>query len=85
MNLEEKNKIKRKNEPLTNSEWLTFFFFPFNNINSLNLMNTNKFNKKEEFRFEKFGFDKKLKQSETARIFGYLFYGILAIIIILIN
>ncbi|MGB6269480.1 MAG: hypothetical protein WBF67_10775 [Olleya sp.] len=63
MTEKEKNIKNRKNIPLTKSEWLTFFFFPFRKIGSFDFMNTDSFNKVEEDRFEKFGFDKKMKQS----------------------
>jgi len=84
MNDELKNTKKRKNIPLTKSEWLTFFFLPF--IDNGSLLNTNTFNETEEERFKKYGFDKKLRQSEDARGYGSAFYIILfLIVVILIN
>jgi len=82
LNLEEENKKKRKNAPLTNSEWLTFSFFPFNS-NSI-ILHDNDFNKTEDNRFEKFGFDRKLKESYIARRYGVIFYILITILIVLI-
>lgn len=81
MNLEEENKEKRKQTPLTVEEWLTFFFFPFESKKGLD---TNTFNKVEEQRFQDYGFDEKAKQSSEARIYGYAFYALLFAIIFLI-
>ena len=82
MNLEEKNIEKRKNVPLTNSEWLTFFFLPFRKHGSWDFENTDKFNEIEEERFEKFGFERKLKESVLARKYGFISYLMITIIII---
>lgn len=81
MNLEEQNKEKRKNTPLSKEEWLTFFFFPFQTTKGLD---TNTFNKVEESRYHNYSFDKKLKQSTEARTYGCAFYALLFSIIFLI-
>ena len=57
--IEKENSERRKEKSLTNSEWLTFFFFPF----------------------KRFGFDRKLKESVSARRWGMIFYWVLFIII----
>jgi hypothetical protein len=82
LNLEEQNTQKRKSEPLTNSEWLTFFFLPFRKRGSWGFDNTDKFNEIEEERFEKFGFERKLKESSLARKYGIVCYLMVTIIII---
>ena len=81
MNIEQKNKQKRKNIPLTLSEWFGFFFLPIN-MKSRSLFVTDDFNDTEVERFKKFGFEKKLKQSEQARFLGLIFYIILILIVI---
>ena len=84
MNLEEENKEKRKKIPLTREERLTFFFFPFTSDNSF--LNSTELNKKEDERFEKFGFDLKKKQAIEARSQGTVFYvTIIFIIVIVLN
>lgn len=69
-----KNKEKRKNTPLSREEHLTFFFFPFNRY-------TKEFNDAEDHRFQKYGFETKLKQAKSARILGSIFYILLFFII----
>ncbi|WP_400078327.1 hypothetical protein [Winogradskyella sp. R77965] len=81
MNLEEENEEKRKEILLTREEWLTFFFFPFESQKGLD---TNTFNKVEDQRFQEYGFNKKIKQSEEARIYGFAFYAVVFAIIFLI-
>ncbi|NRD23716.1 hypothetical protein HNV10_10715 [Winogradskyella litoriviva] len=82
MNLEEENKEKRKDIPLTTEEWLTFFFFPFQS--NKGLLDTNTFNKTEEKRFDGFGFDKKNEQASQARTLGILSYAIVFMVILII-
>ena len=82
MNLEEQNEEKRKFEPLTTSEWLSFFFFPFRKIGTWDIGNTDKFNEIEEERFEKYGFERKQKESSLARTYGYISHIMISIIII---
>lgn len=77
---EGENSEKRKHQPLTNSEWLTFFFLPFRR-NRFDPNSLETFNEIEEERFKKFGFDKKLKESVSARRSGMVFYLALFIII----
>ena len=79
-NLEEENIKKRKEASLTTSEWLTFFFIPFDHKGPG--LNINNFNYKEEERFKKFGYDKKLKEAELARSMGIMFYSIIFILLI---
>ena len=82
MNLEEQNEEKRKLEPLTTSEWLSFFFFPFRKNSAWDFENTDRFNEIEEERFEKYGFERKQKESSLARTYGYISYIMISIIII---
>ena len=81
MNLEEKNKEKRKNASLTVAEWFGFFLIPVNMTNS-SLFPAKDFNDIEESRFEKYGFDKKSKQAFIARMLGMVFYFIIIPIIL---
>ncbi len=69
-----KNKEKRKSIPLTKEEYLTFFFFPFNSY-------AKEFNDSEDRRFERYGFETKLKQAKIARTLGSTFYGICFVIL----
>tara|TARA_R110002049_G_scaffold52233_7_gene146533 strand:- start:33 stop:290 length:258 start_codon:yes stop_codon:yes gene_type:complete len=82
LNLEEKNKEKRKGIPLTTKEWLTFFFFPFQNDGGF--LNTHDFNEKENKRLEKFGFDRKIEEASQVRTLGVLNYAIVIMIILII-
>ncbi|MUU77011.1 hypothetical protein [Winogradskyella endarachnes] len=82
MNLEEENRKKRKDIPLTTREWLTFFLFPFQTDGGL--LNTYEFNKAENKRLESFGFDKKIEQASQARTLGVLTYAIVIMIIVII-
>ncbi len=82
MNQELKNIEKRKTEPLTTKEWLTFFIFPVNPNWRLNPKSANQI---EYERYKKFGFEKKMEQAETARIAGILFYFFIILIAIIIN
>jgi hypothetical protein len=81
LNQEVKNTEKRKIEPLTTKEWLTFFIFPVNPNSRLNSKSANQI---EYERFERYGFEKKMEQVETAQISGVLFYIFLFIIAIII-
>ncbi|WP_299099827.1 hypothetical protein [uncultured Winogradskyella sp.] len=80
MSLEEENKKKRKEIPLTTEEWLTFFFFPFQSKGGF--MNTHDLNKMENERFEKYGFEKKIEQASQVRILGIFFYVVTMLFII---
>ncbi|MEH6536003.1 MAG: hypothetical protein V7719_06395 [Psychroserpens sp.] len=79
MNEAQNNAEKRKSIPLTNGEFLTFFFFPFNRKDGS--FNSRELNKIEDERFIHHGFDKKLEQARTARIYGRIFYFGTAVII----
>jgi len=78
--LEQKNAKKRKSQPLTNSEALSFFFIPIGFAKWRNWENTD-FNASEMDRFRKFGFERKIKQAHEMRIYGAIFYISIAIII----
>ena len=52
-------KEKRKDEPLTRDEWISFFFLPF--LTPKPGWRNDHFSEFEFQRFEKFGFDKKSK------------------------
>lgn len=80
MNLEQKNAEKRKNEPLSNSEALGFFFIPIG-FAKINRWKNTDFNESEIERFKKFGFKRKIKQASEMRIFGMIFYISIAIIL----
>ncbi|MCK8480651.1 hypothetical protein [Psychroserpens algicola] len=75
----EKNEEKRKHMSLTNSEFLTFFFFPYN-VKRFG-MNDYELNKSEDERFVKYGFETKLKEADSARLYGTIFYIGIAIIL----
>jgi hypothetical protein len=78
---EQQNKENRRTIPLTNSEALTFFFFPIRFFGS-NIFKTKNFNTTELERFKHYGFDLKVKQANELTIYGRVFY-IASIIIIL--
>lgn len=80
MNLEKENAEKRKTAPLTNSEALTFFLLPFK-FGSLRRYDQNEFNASEMDRFRQHGFDLKLKQARELRMYGFIFYAALGVII----
>ncbi|AUC81531.1 hypothetical protein [Lacinutrix sp. Bg11-31] len=82
MNLEEQNTSKRKLEPLTSSEWLSFLFFPYRKHGTWDIENTDRFNEIEEERFEKYGLERKQKESSIARTYSYTSYLMISIIII---
>lgn len=81
MTEEERNKEKRKLIPLTNEESLTFFFIPFPFFGPRSKKN-NDFNESELDRFNRFGFDLKIKQAKELTILGRIFYIALFIIVI---
>ncbi|TCI84703.1 hypothetical protein [Tenacibaculum sp. M341] len=63
---------KRKETPLTNEEWFSFFFLPF--FTPYHQWRDDHFTESEMERFKKHGFDKKLKQAEKAKILGIIFW-----------
>jgi hypothetical protein len=79
-NKEQENAEKRKNEPLSNSEALSFFFIPIG-FAKINRWENTDFNQSEIERFKKFGFERKIKQASEMRIFGMIFYISIAIIL----
>ncbi|MCF7568887.1 hypothetical protein L3X37_11005 [Sabulilitoribacter arenilitoris] len=77
-NLEKRNKLKRKKESLTHSEWMTFFFLPF--------FNRNPFGQDDEFslteleRFKKYGFEKKFSEAIKAKRQGLIFWFLVIVL-----
>ncbi len=63
---------KRKETPLTNEEWFSFFFLPFFTPN--HQWRDDLFTDSEMERFKKYGFDKKIKQAEKTKILGIIFW-----------
>ncbi|WP_299228082.1 hypothetical protein [uncultured Psychroserpens sp.] len=80
MTEEDKNIEKRKRTPLTDKEFLTFFFFPIMDRSRTSIGNY-QLNDEEDERFIKYGYNKKLEQAKVARAYGRIFY--IAIIIII--
>jgi hypothetical protein len=78
---EQQNKENRKTIPLTNSEALTFFFFPIRFYGS-SLFKAKDFNEHEFERLKTYGFDLKVKQANELTIYGRVFYIALIIIIV---
>ena len=70
-------KEKRKNEPLTREEWITFFFIP---LTPKPRWRNDHFSESEFQRFDKYGFDKKTKQASEAKMLGYFFWIIVTIL-----
>jgi hypothetical protein len=81
MTEKEKNIELRKLKPLTRSEKLSFFFMPFNF--GSRIAPTKEFNDTEIERFEKFGFENKLIEERKFKFFGFAFYIVLFIILVL--
>lgn len=79
MSLEEKNKEKRKTQSLTLEERLTFFFFPFTYWQR-NIFGTYKGPTSDEMeRFERHGFERKIRQAGWMQFLGWIFYAIVII------
>ena len=74
---------ERKDKPLTDDEWLTFFFLPF--FTPKPRWREDHFSESEMERFEKHGFEKKVRQAEKVRAFGILFWIFAIIGTVLIN
>lgn len=81
MNLEEKNRIKRKNTPLPFIEKLPFFFFP-EGFKS-RLFSIKDINDAELERFKKYGFERKFKDALSTKKYGTIFYFALFLILLL--
>ena len=81
MNLEKKNTLKRKTEPLSFSEKIRFFLFPFGF--GSDLFPVKDFNDSEIERFIKHGFEKKFKDAVFSKKIGILFYLGLFLILLL--
>ena len=73
-----KNQKARKNEPLTHEEWWSFFLLPF--FTPRPLYRDDHFTIAEMNRFEKYGFDKKLKEAQMVKTLGLLFWYLVFII-----
>ena len=71
-------KEKRKDEPLTRDEWISFFFLPF--ITPKPSWRKDHFSESEFQRFEKYGFDKKAKQASEVKMLGFLFWFVIIIL-----
>ncbi|MBL7561213.1 hypothetical protein JAO71_15550 [Olleya sp. YSTF-M6] len=63
---------ERKDKPLTNEEWWSFFILPF--FTTKPRWREEHFTESEMERFEKYGFEKKYQQAEKIRAYGYLFW-----------
>lgn len=81
MNLEEKNKIKRKKTPLSFKDKLPFFFFP-SGFQS-RLFPIKDINDTELERFKKYGFERKFKDALYVKKLGIIFYFVLFLILLL--
>lgn len=73
-------KHRRKNEPLTEDEWITFFFLPF--FTPKPKGRKDHFSESEIERFQLHGFEKKLKQARKVRAYGYLFWFLTTLTIV---
>lgn len=73
-------KHSRKNEPLKEDEWITFFFLPF--FTPKPKGREDHFSESEIERFQSYGFEKKLKQAKKVRAYGYLFWFLTTLIIV---
>ena len=76
-------KEKRKDEPLTREEWISFFFLPF--FTPRPKWRNDHFSQSEYQRFEKYGFDKKAKQASEVKILGFLFWFVIIIVGLVIS
>lgn len=70
--LYEKLKVERKDKPLTNEEWFSFFILPF--FTTKPRWRVDHFTESEIERFKKYGFEKKYQQAKKIRVYGYLFW-----------
>ena len=73
---------ERKDKPLTNEEWWSFFILPF--FTTKPRWREDHFTESEMERFEKYGFEKKYRQAEKIRAYGYLFWFLTIFVGILI-
>ena len=73
-------KLNRKNKPLNSKEWFTFFFLPI--FTTKPIWRNDHYSQSQLERFEKHGFETKLKQAKNVQRFGKLFwFGIMIITI----
>ena len=68
---------ERKDKPLTNDEWLSFFILPF--FTTKPRWREDHFTESEMERFKKYGFEKKYRQAQKTRAHGYLFWFLIII------
>ncbi len=82
----QKNREKRKEEPLTKEEWWSFFILPFfiPTFGHPDEFRDDDFSVSEFERYKGYGFDKKLKQAKELRILGILFWVLLIFIAVLV-
>ncbi|MBO3098791.1 hypothetical protein [Gelidibacter pelagius] len=67
----------RKQQPLTDKEWLSFFILPF--FTTKPRWREDHFTESEMERLKKYGFEKKYRQAEKIRTYGYLFWFLVII------
>jgi len=75
-----KFQLERKDKPLTNNEWLSFFFLPFFTPRPRWRANDH-FTESEFERFEKYGYDRKSKEASKVQALGIVFWILLIIVI----
>ncbi len=80
MNLEKENTEKRKNQPLSNLEALSFFLFPIG-FAKLDKRKSSDFNESELERYKNYGFELKIKQASQMKKYGFIFYVSIGIIL----
>lgn len=73
---------KRKQEPLTEEEWLTFFFLPF--FTPKWMHSEDAFSATEMERFQKYGFETKMKQATKIKNYGIIFWLLVIMITVAI-
>ncbi|CAM1344855.1 hypothetical protein [Tenacibaculum amylolyticum] len=71
---------RRKEEPLTNEELLTFFILQF--FTPKSIWRNDHFSESEMDRFKKHGFNRKIKQAKTVRVLGIIFWFLVFFIVI---
>lgn len=72
-------KEKRKTEPLTRDEWLSFFILPFFTPRPKWRKNDNH-SESEYQRFHKYGFEEKARQAAEVQKWGYIFWIVMFIL-----
>jgi len=72
-------KNRRKSQSLTRAEWWSFFILPM--VTPGPLHRDDHFSDSELERFNKYGFEKKIRQAQTVQLLGILFWIILFLIL----